>query len=177
MRRRTDWDKVMKNTEYCRKYDNANVDFNGLVSFLSVMRFYEVIDFCLERPKLIDQINWAMLEEPHSLRVNNLPKKIKDSFPFRYKIKAHFLRDFYPDIFKQLIGVILSRKLWEPLPLEMENLQETWGIGLKDKSDDFGALFNLDGQQRDLDSFGKIPSWIPKSDIVNNWGDEREGDL
>lgn len=85
MRRRTDWDKVMKNTEYCRKYDNANVDFNGLVSFLSVMRFYEVIDFCLERPKLIDQINWAMLEEPHSLRVNNLPKKIKDSLIHKYE--------------------------------------------------------------------------------------------
>ncbi len=85
MRRRTDWDKVMKNTEYCREHDNANVDFNGLVSFLSVMRFYEVIDFCLERPKLIDQINWAMLEEPHSLRVNNLPKKIKDSLIHKYE--------------------------------------------------------------------------------------------
>jgi hypothetical protein len=85
MRRRTDWNKVIKNTEYCREYDNVNVDFNGLVSFLSVMRFYEVIDFCLDNP-IIDQINWALLETPMHLRINNLPKKIKDDLIPKYKL-------------------------------------------------------------------------------------------
>tara|TARA_B110000285_G_C15125769_1_gene620143 strand:+ start:1379 stop:3001 length:1623 start_codon:yes stop_codon:yes gene_type:complete len=85
MRRRTDWNKVIKNTEYCRKYDNVQVDFNGLVSFLSVMRFYEVIDFCLDNP-IIDQINWALLETPMHLRINNLPKKIKDDLIPKYKL-------------------------------------------------------------------------------------------
>jgi|TARA_B110000438_G_scaffold297032_1_gene342710 hypothetical protein len=85
MRRRTDWEKVLKNCEYCREYDNVNVDFNGLVSFLSVMRFYEVIDFCIENP-MIDQINWALLEGPKHLRVNNLPEKIKQDLIPKYKL-------------------------------------------------------------------------------------------
>ena len=85
MRRRTDWNKVIQNTEICRKYDNVVVDFNGLVSFLSVMRFYEVIDYCLERPELVDQINWSMLENPVHLRVNNLPEKIKQNLIPKYE--------------------------------------------------------------------------------------------
>ena len=94
MRRRTNWDKVIKNTEYCRRYDNVNVDFNGLVSFLSVMRFYEVIDFCLDTKRttkdgkeepLIDSINWALLETPKHLRVNNLPEKIKKDLIPKYE--------------------------------------------------------------------------------------------
>ena len=84
MRRRCNWNQIIKNTTYCRRYDNVNVDFNGLVSFLSVMRFYEVIDWCLENP-IIDTINWAMLETPKHLRVNNLPKKIKDNLIPKYK--------------------------------------------------------------------------------------------
>ena len=85
MRRRTDWNKVLENVEICKKYPNIVVDFNGLVSFLSVMRFYEVIDYCLERPQLVDQINWAMLENPVHLRVNNLPEKIKQNLIPKYE--------------------------------------------------------------------------------------------
>ena len=45
------------------------------------MRFYEVIDWCLDEGKdMIDQINWAMLEDPMHFRVNNLPEKIKERF-------------------------------------------------------------------------------------------------
>jgi len=84
MRRRTDWDKVVKNIELCNQYDNAVVDFNGLISFLSVMRFYEVIDWCKKNP-VIDQLNWAHLEYPYPLRPNNLPKAIKDDLIPKYK--------------------------------------------------------------------------------------------
>tara|TARA_B100001057_G_scaffold385061_2_gene391704 strand:+ start:10567 stop:12855 length:2289 start_codon:yes stop_codon:yes gene_type:complete len=84
MRRRTDWNKVVKNIELCNQYDNAVVDFNALVSFLSVLRFYEVIDWCKENP-VIDQLNWAMLEYPYPLRPNNLPKPIKDELIPKYK--------------------------------------------------------------------------------------------
>ena len=45
MRRRTDWNEVVENINLCKKFPNVVVDFNGLVSFLSVMRFYEVIDY------------------------------------------------------------------------------------------------------------------------------------
>ena len=49
------------------------------------MRFYEVIDFCIENP-MIDQINWALLEGPKHLRVNNLPEKIKQDLIPKYKL-------------------------------------------------------------------------------------------
>ena len=83
MRRRTDWAKVEKNVELCGAFDNAVVDFNGLVSFLSAMRFYEVVDWCKENP-VIDQLNWAMLENPPALRTNNLPEKIKQDLIPKY---------------------------------------------------------------------------------------------
>ena len=86
MRRRCSWDKIVDNARICETYDNVDVDFNGLVSFLSVMRFYEVIDWCLDEGKdMIDQINWAMLEDPMHLRVNNLPEKIKKDLLPKYK--------------------------------------------------------------------------------------------
>ena len=86
MRRRCNWDKIKANLALCAKYDNVDADFNGLVSFLSVMRFYEVIDWCLTEGKdMIDQVNWAMLESPALLRTNNLPQKIKDDLIPKYK--------------------------------------------------------------------------------------------
>ena len=76
-------------------YDNVDVDFNGLVSFLSVMRFYEVIDWCLDEGKdMIDQINWAMLEDPMHLRVNNLPEKLKEDLLPKYEGMARYSRSF-----------------------------------------------------------------------------------
>ena len=61
-RRRCSWDKIVDNAKICNTYPNVDVDFNGLVSFLSAMRFYEVVDWCLDEGKdIIDQVNWAML--------------------------------------------------------------------------------------------------------------------
>ena len=86
MRRRCNWDKIVDNARISNTYPNVDVDFNGLVSFLSVMRFYEVIDWCLDEGKdMIDQINWAMLETPKHMRVNNLPKKLKDDLLPKYE--------------------------------------------------------------------------------------------
>jgi len=165
---RDDWPEILLNSLWEKNsLDLLNAICKNIKNKHSLLNISQIDDDSLY------QLNDDLLDKIHHKET----KKRKDSFPFRSKIKAHFLRDFYPDIFKQLIGVILSRKLWEPLPLEMENLQETWGLGLNDKCDDFGAVFNLDEQDRMNDSFDKIPSWIPKSDIVNNWGDEREGDL
>lgn len=83
MRRRTDWNKVLENIEICKQYPNVVVDFNGLVSFLSVLRFYEVVDWCKENP-LIDQLNWAHVDTPKHLRPNNLPQKLKDKLIPKY---------------------------------------------------------------------------------------------
>ena len=84
MRRRTNWDEVVKNIDICSKYDNVVVDFNGLVSFLSVLRFYEVIDWCKERP-IINQLNWAFVEKPPHLDPRNLPKKLKEQLIPKYR--------------------------------------------------------------------------------------------
>jgi hypothetical protein len=84
MRRRTDWNEVVENISLCKQYPNVVVDFNGLVSFLSVMRFYEMIDWCKDNP-VINQLNWAFVESPKHLKTNNLPKKIKDALIPKYK--------------------------------------------------------------------------------------------
>lgn len=101
MRRKTDWQKVLKNVELCSAYDNAVVDFNGLVSFLSVMRFHELIDWCKEHP-VIDQLNWAMLENPKALRTNNLPEPIKEKLIPLYEewpdIQAALRKPAEPDV-------------------------------------------------------------------------------
>ena len=89
MRRRTNWKELEDNIKECGKYSNVVVDFNGLVSFLSVLRFYEVPEYVKNNPNIF-QINWAMLEKPRSLRPNNLPKKLKDELIPKYKK--------YPDI-------------------------------------------------------------------------------
>jgi|MEHZ01.5.fsa_nt_MEHZ011414289.1_2 hypothetical protein len=86
MRRRCSWDKIVDNARISNSYSNVDVDFNGLVSFLSVMRFYEVIDWCLDEGKdMIDQINWAMLETPKHMRVNMLPEKLKKELLPKYE--------------------------------------------------------------------------------------------
>ena len=84
MRRRTDWSEVVENIELCKKYPNVVVDFNGLVSFLSVMRFYEIIDWCKANP-VINQLNWAHVENPKHLKPSNLPKPIKDKLISKYQ--------------------------------------------------------------------------------------------
>ena len=83
MRRRTVWNKVLENIEFCKQYPNVVVDFNGLVSILSVLRFYEVVDWCKENP-IINQLNWAHVESPKHLRPNNLPEKLKKQLIPKY---------------------------------------------------------------------------------------------
>ena len=93
--------EVVENIMECRKYPNVVVDFNGLVSNLSVMRFYEVIDWVKENP-VLDQLNWAMIDKPKHLRPNNLPEKIKKSLIPKYKdwpdIVAALERPADPDV-------------------------------------------------------------------------------
>ena len=101
MRRRTEWKDLEFNINECGKYSNVVVDFNGLISFLSVMRFYEVVDWCKENP-VIDQLNWAHVDSPKHLRANNLPRKIKDALIPKYTewpdIVASLEMDADPDI-------------------------------------------------------------------------------
>ena len=55
-----------------------------MVSFLSVLRFYEVPEYVKNNPDIF-QMNWAMLETPRSLRPNNLPEELKKELIPKYK--------------------------------------------------------------------------------------------
>ena len=83
MRRRTDWNEVLENINLCKQHPNIKVDFNGLVTNLSVLRFYEIIDWCKANP-VINGLNWAMIEEPTHFRPNNLPEEIKKELIPKY---------------------------------------------------------------------------------------------
>ena len=61
-----------------------HIDFNGLVSFFSVLRFYKVIEYCRNSDN-INQLNWSIISVPKQLMVNNLPQRIKDSLIPKYK--------------------------------------------------------------------------------------------
>jgi hypothetical protein len=111
MRRRCTWNEILENIAICNKYDNIDVDFNGLVSFLSVLRFYEVIDWCKNNP-VIDQVNWAMLEKPWQFSTSNLPEKLKQELIPKYEgwpdIQAALRRPAHPafniqDVFSYLL--------------------------------------------------------------------------
>jgi len=131
MRRKSDWKEIEKNIDILQKSDNVDVDFNGLVSFLSVMRFHEVIDYVKNTTK-VDQLNWAMLEDPKHLRVNNLPQPIKDKLIPLYEewpdIKSALEMDPEPevdiqDVFDYLIkhdlhykGTKWERNLFDVFP-------------------------------------------------------------
>lgn len=92
MRRKSSWEEIEDNIDILQKYDNVYVDFNGLVSFLSVMRFWQVPDYVKANTDKVFAVNWAMLELPVHLRVNNLPQPIKDKLIPIYEEKG------WPDI-------------------------------------------------------------------------------
>lgn len=91
MRRKSSWVEIESNIDMLQDFDNVKVDFNGLVSILSVMRFYEMPDYVKNNPK-VSAVNWAMLDWPKHLRVNNLPQPIKDKLIPIYKDRG------WPDI-------------------------------------------------------------------------------
>ena len=45
IRRRSDWDNIVDNIKTVKNYPNVEINVNGTISFLSVLRFYELIDW------------------------------------------------------------------------------------------------------------------------------------
>ena len=92
LRRRSEWPEIESNIDLLNsdKYkDKAHVDVNSVITCFSVLRFYDVIEYCKNNPG-IRSAGWLMIERPNSLRVNNLPKKLKDQLIPKY--------DGWPDI-------------------------------------------------------------------------------
>ena len=85
IRRRTDWEQVVNNIKEVKKFPNVTVNINGAISFLSVLRFYELIDWVKENNHLFNQINWSNIRGPKKLCANVLPDKIKQDLIPKYK--------------------------------------------------------------------------------------------
>jgi len=87
LRRRSNWKEIEENINLLNsdKYKGkAFVDVNSVVTCFSVIHFDKVIKHCKENPG-IRSAGWLMIERPKSLRVNNLPKKLKDQLIPKYE--------------------------------------------------------------------------------------------
>jgi carbamoyltransferase len=90
IRRRSNWEDIVNNIKEIKKYPNVSINVNGTISFLSVFRFYELIEWFDNNKNLFDQINWSNIRGPKKLCANVLPEAIKQ--------KLIPLYENYPDI-------------------------------------------------------------------------------
>lgn len=88
IRRRSNWNEIIENIQTISKYPNVKINVNGTISFLSVLRFYELIDWYNENMESFGentQINWSNIRNPANLCANILPKELKEELIPRYK--------------------------------------------------------------------------------------------
>jgi len=77
IRRRSNWDDIINNIKTLNQYPNVEININGTISFLSVLRFYELIEWVNNNKDLFNQINWSNIRGPSKLCANVLPDKLK----------------------------------------------------------------------------------------------------
>ena len=80
IRRRGNFDEIENNIRTVKQFPNVIVNVNGTISFLSVLKFYQLIDWFHENQgELFDQLNWSNIRGPKRLQANVLPDEIKQS--------------------------------------------------------------------------------------------------
>ena len=90
IRRRSNWEEIINNIKHVRQYPNVTVNINGAISFLSVLRFWELLDWVNDNLDMFNQVNWSNIRSPAKLCANVLPKPLKEKLiPFY---------EGYPDI-------------------------------------------------------------------------------
>ncbi len=77
IRRRSSWENISENIDTVLKYPNVRVNINGTISFLSVLRFYKLIEWFEQNDDRLEQVNWSNIRGPAKLCANVLPEKIK----------------------------------------------------------------------------------------------------
>lgn len=83
IRRRSNWEEIVNNIRHVRQYPNVTVNINGAISFLSVLRFWQLIDWVNDNLDLFDQVNWSNIRSPAKLCANVLPTPLKEKLiPF-----------------------------------------------------------------------------------------------
>ena len=85
IRRRGDWEQIKENIKTLYKYPNVKLNVNGAISFLSVLRFHELIKWFDDNNHMFTQINWSNIRYPLKLRASVLPEKIKQDLIPKYK--------------------------------------------------------------------------------------------
>jgi len=85
IRRRSNWEDIVKNIKAVKQYPNVQINVNGTISFLSVLRFYELINWFDENKKLFKQINWSNIRGPAKLCANVLPDELKKELIPKYE--------------------------------------------------------------------------------------------
>ena len=85
IRRRSNWEEIVNNVRHVNEYPNVFVNINGAISFLSVLRFHELIAWFKDNQDLFDQINWSNIRGPEKLCANMLPAPIKEKLIPKYE--------------------------------------------------------------------------------------------
>lgn len=88
-RRRTKWDELVENIKIVRQFPNVTVDCNCTMGFLSILRFYEFLEWKEETDLLAKHASVYALERPRHFQVRNLPQKIKDNLIPKYEKYPH----------------------------------------------------------------------------------------
>lgn len=79
IRRRSNWENIVSNMLHVGLYPNVEININGTISFLSVLRFYKLIAWAQKNgDDIINQINWSCIRGPEKLCAYVLPQKLKD---------------------------------------------------------------------------------------------------
>jgi len=88
-RRRTKWDEIVQNLKTVRAYPNVTVDTNAVMGFLSILRFYEFLEWKEKTDLIHKHLSVYALERPAHFQVRNLPQKIKDILIPKYEKYPH----------------------------------------------------------------------------------------
>jgi hypothetical protein len=85
IRRRSKWEDIQNNINIVLEYPNVQLNVNGTISFLSVLRFYKLIDWFKENENKLWQVNWSNIRGPAKLCANVLPYELKQELIPKYE--------------------------------------------------------------------------------------------
>lgn len=96
IRRRSLFQEIEDNIEACSKYDNVVINLNSTLSVPGILRFHEIDEYTKNNPHIRGNSHW-LIKDPKQLRINNLPKPLKDKLIPYYKDNPK-----YADVVKAL---------------------------------------------------------------------------
>lgn len=82
IRRRSNWDDIIKNINVLKTYPNVFLTVFSTVSLLSVLRYQELENFC--KSNNLDYRTF-IIDDPDALHIKHLPLEIKDRLIKQYK--------------------------------------------------------------------------------------------